>query len=79
MQWRSLTFGHANANFACKFFCVYRLYKESISKQMNNDHYHSLYTILDFDWLIHLQITACKYFIEHAHLENASSASIKNI
>ena len=23
--------------------------------------YHSLYSILDFDWLIHLQITACKY------------------
>ena len=50
-------------------------------------HYHSLYTILDFDWLIHLQITACKYrsaannwckyFIEHAHFENASSASVK--
>ena len=50
-------------------------------------HYHSLYTILDFDWLIHLQITACKYrsaannwckyFIEHAHFENASSASKK--
>ena len=40
-------------------------------------------------WLIHLQITACKfrsaannwckYFLEHAHFENASSASIKNI
>ena len=50
-------------------------------------YYHSLYGILDFDWLIHLQITACKYrsvannrckyFIEHAHFENASSASIK--
>ena len=50
-------------------------------------HYHSLYSILDFDWLIHLQITACKYrsaannwckyFIEHAHFENVSSASIK--
>ena len=49
--------------------------------------YHSLYSILDFDWLIHLQITTrkhrsaannwCKYFIEHAHFENASSASIK--
>ena len=48
-------------------------------------YYHSLYSILDFDWLIHLQITACKYrsaannwckyFIEHAHFENASSAS----
>ena len=47
--------------------------------------HHSLYSILDFDWLIHLQITACKYrsvannwckyFIEHAHFENASSAS----
>ena len=53
----------------------------------NTLYYHSLYSILDFDWLIHLQITACKYrsaannwckyFIEHAHFENASSASIK--
>ena len=51
-----------------------------------NPKYHSLYSILDFDWLIH-QITACKYrsaasnwckyFIEHAHFENASSASVK--
>ena len=50
---------------------------------------YSLYSILDFDWLIHLQITACKYrsaannwckyCIEHAHFENASSASIKKI
>ena len=50
-------------------------------------YYHSLYSILDFDWLIYLQITACKYrsaannwckyFIEHAHFKNASSASIK--
>ena len=50
-------------------------------------HYHSLYSILDLDWLIHLQITACKYrsaannwckyFIEHAYFENVSSASIK--
>ena len=50
-------------------------------------YYHSLCSILDFDWLIHMQITACKYrsaannwckyFIEHAHFENASSASIK--
>ena len=29
----SPTFGHANANF----FCVYKPYKESISKKMNND------------------------------------------
>ena len=46
-----------------------------------------LYSILDFDWLIHLQITACKYrstannwckyFTEHAHFEYDSSASIK--
>ena len=53
----------------------------------DNYNYHSLYSILDFDWSIHLQITACKYrsaannwckyFIEHAHFENASSASIK--
>ena len=57
--------------------------------RLDNDIYHSLYSILDFDWLIHLQITACKYrlaannwykyFIEHAHFENASSASIKKI
>ena len=50
-------------------------------------HYHSLYSILDFDWLIYLQITACKYrsaannwckyCIEHAHFKNTSSASIK--
>ena len=43
----------------------------------NNEYYHSLDSILDFDWLIHLQITACKYrsaannwckyFIEHTH------------
>ena len=55
----------------------------------NIEHYHSLNSILDFDWLIHLQITACKYrsaannwckyCIEHAHFENASSASIKKI
>ena len=53
-------------------------------------YYHSLYSILDFDWLIHLQITACKYrsaannwckyCIEHAYFENASLASeLKNI
>ena len=55
----------------------------------NKNNYHSLYTILDFDWLIHLQITACKYrsaainwckyFIELAYFENASPASIKKI
>ena len=43
--------------------------------------------LIIIDWLIHLQITACKYrsaannwckyFIEHRHFENASSASIK--
>ena len=48
---------------------------------------HSLYSILNFDWLIHLQIIPCKYrsaannwckyCIEHACFENASSASIK--
>ena len=53
-----------------------------------NIYYHSLYSIPDFDWLIHLQITACKYrsaannwckyFTEHAHFENTSSASIFN-
>ena len=55
----------------------------------NNKNYHSLYNILEFDWLIHLRITACKYrsaannwckyCIEHAYFENASSASIKKI
>ena len=58
-------------------------------KPANNLYYHSLYSILDFDWLIYLQITACKYrsaaknwckyFIEHAHFVNASSASLKKI
>ena len=58
-------------------------------KVNDNAYYHSLYSILDFDWLIHLQITACKYrsaannwckyCTEHAHFENASSASIKKI
>ena len=48
----------------------------SLSTRNINMYYHSLYSILDFDWLIHLQITACKYrsaannwckyFIEHA-------------
>ena len=50
-----------------------------------NFYYHLLYSILDFDWLIHLRITACKYrsaannwgkyFIEHAHFENACFVS----
>ena len=47
------------------------------------------YSILDFDWSIYVQKTACKYrsatnnwckyldAIKHAHFENASSASIK--
>ena len=58
------------------------------STQIIYINYHSLYTILDYDWLIiHLQVTACKYrsaannwckyLIEHAHFENASSASTK--
>ena len=56
--------------------------------RMHNYNYHSPYSILDFGWLIHLQITACKYrsaannwckyCIEHAYFENALSASIKN-
>ena len=29
--------------------------------RVNKSYYHSLYSILDFDWLIYLQITACKY------------------
>ena len=67
---------------ALKYYILY-IIKENII------YYHSLYSILDFDWLIHLQIIACKYrsaannwckyFIEHEHFENAPSASIKNI
>ena len=66
-------------NLICKL--VFRL--------ISFNYYHPIYSILDFDWLIHQQITACKYrsganswckyFTEHAHFENASSASIKNI
>ena len=73
-QSSTFTFIYENSDFACIIQCI--LY------------YHSLYSILDFDWLIHQQ-TACrygsaannwsKYFIEHAHFENASSVSIKNI
>ena len=58
-------------------------------KVNDNKNYHSLYSILDFDWLIHLQITACKYRSaannwykygsEHVYFENASSALIKKI
>ena len=50
----------------------------------NNVDYHSLYSILNFHWLIYLQITACKYrsaannwckyVIEHAHFKNDSSS-----
>jgi hypothetical protein len=44
----------------------------------------TIYSILNSDWLIYLHITVCKYrsgannwckyFIEHAHFENDSSA-----
>ena len=66
---------------------IYYIYYET--NIYNKVCYHSLYSILDFDWLIHLQITACKYrsaadnwckyCTEHAHFENASSALIKKI
>ena len=53
--------------FKKHFICLVK--PEKINKKKvyvnNNDdiniYYHSLYSILDFDWLIHLQITACKY------------------
>ena len=71
---------------AYKFFKT-AIFESSFKTSKYIINYHSLYNILDFDWLIHLQITACKYrsaaniwckyFIEHAHFENASSASIK--
>ena len=35
-------------------------YKHRLSKG-SIIYYHLLYSILDFHWLIHLQITACKY------------------
>ena len=34
-QWRSLL---DIWSYKCKFFCVYRPYKESISEEMNNDY-----------------------------------------
>ena len=41
-QWRSQpdiwSCKMTNANGQCKFFCVYRPYKEPISKEMNNNH-----------------------------------------
>ena len=73
----------------CMVYSGYLERKSQLESQLesNIQIYHSLYSILDFDWLIHLQITACKYrsaannwckyFTEHAHFENASSASIE--
>ena len=40
----SPTFGHAN----CKFFSVYIPYKESISKEMNNDNDLNLHSMTKF-------------------------------
>ena len=38
-------------------FCTSEAWRQNF--EINN-HYHSLYIILNFDWLIYLQITACK-------------------
>ena len=37
-------FGYATV---CKFFCVYRPYKESISKEMNNDNDLNLHSMTE--------------------------------
>ena len=43
----SLAFGHANV-----IFCVYRLYMESISKEMNNDNDLNLHSMTKLSgWL----------------------------
>ena len=41
-QWRSQP---DNLVMLCKFFCVYRPYKESISKEMNNDNDLNLHSM----------------------------------
>ena len=35
-------------------------FRSGLQVKVNNDYYHSLYCFLNFDWLIYLQITACK-------------------
>ena len=44
-----------------KYFMLRQYWHFKIWPVRSNSNYHSLYSILDFDWLIHLQITACKY------------------
>ena len=47
LQWRSQP-----EIWSCKFFCVYRPYKESISKEMSNDNDLNLRSMTKFsDWL----------------------------
>ena len=56
----SPTFGHANANF----FGVYRPYKESISKEMNNDNDSNLHLHDQMSgWLRHL-LSCSMYLVE---------------
>ena len=85
--WIHLTISYYLLVFTSSVLRSIRLLITALDSLLNNIYYHSLYSIVDFDWLIHLQITACKYrsaannwckyFIEHAHFENAPSASIK--
>ena len=37
-------------SFHCHYVCIV----------FTDTHFHSLYSILNLDWLIYLQITACK-------------------
>ena len=61
-QWRSQP---VNLVMLCKFFCVYRPYKESISKEMNNDlNLHSMTKLSG--WLRHC-------------IQSASSARLKQL
>ena len=49
IQWRSQP---DNLVMLCKFFCVYRPYKESISKKMNNDNDLNLHSMTKLSgWL----------------------------
>ena len=55
IQWRSQP---DNLVVLCKFFCVYRPYKESISKEMNNDNDLNLHSMTKLSgWLRY-----CLYF-----------------
>ena len=49
LPWRSQPY---NLVMLCKFFCVYRPYKESISKEMNNDNDLNLHSMAKLSgWL----------------------------